>query len=492
MLKKLTNNIGAKLKTNLVKNSFWGIFSNIFQNILFSVFFIIVARYYTKSDFAAYIIANTLYATVVGFASLGLGNWFIRELINTDNKSALIDKFFKIQLYVGIIFYGVNVLLAFALYDSQLIRNLSLLIGINVIFDNVIYVIKFINVAQYEQKKTFVVLTVEAVLKFLIACALFIHPIPIIYLSFFLIALRLVTLNLFIKFGSSGMINLRHILTVKVSMAELKTIIGKNWSFVIIASISVIYWRIGSIIVSKVLNDADVANYEVSFKLFSLAEILPVIVSTSIYPLLINAHKKSLADMAIVYKRAFIAYALFGLLAFTFIYSYADFFVPWLFGKEYVDTVVYCQQMFLTILVFPTALLQANVMITLKLERLDMWGNVGSLVVNLILCAVFFQYVRTLSVINYAIFFSFLAFHLMQDVVLIRRKLATIAHVCAFYLISAAIVASYYLLTKKVDPYWLFFIFWTIVGATGLAIFAAFNKNKGQPLSLNKLFGKSN
>ena len=482
MLKKLSNNIGAKLKTNLVKNSFWGIFSNIFQNILFSVFFIIVARQYTTEDFAHYIIANTLYATVVGFASLGLGNWFIRELINTDDKNSLIDKFFKIQLYVGIIFYVVNIIMAFALYDNQMIRNLSLIIGINVIFDNVIYVIKFINVAHYEQKKTFVILTVEAVLKFLIACVLFFYPINILYLSFFLIALRLITLNLFIKFGSSGLINLRHILTVKVKMAELKTIIGKNWAFAIIASISVVYWRVGSIIVSKVI-PLGVTDYEISFKFFSLAEILPVIVSSSLYPLLLNAYKKSAADMSQVYKRAFIAYALFGLLAFTFMYSFSDLLVPLLFGEKYAATAIYCKEMFLTILVFPTALLQANVMITLKLEKLDMIGNVGSLVINLLLCFILFRFYHTLSVVNYAIFFSFLAFHIMQDVVLVKRKMTSIGHVLSFYVASAAIVAGYYYLSEIMNPFWLFFTFWPALGVVCWAIFAKYFKNGFLPAS---------
>lgn len=472
------------MKSKLLQNSFWGVFSNIFQNILFSVFFIIIAREYSTEDFAKYLIANNLYYTVVGFASLGLGNWFIRELINTDDKSALIDKFFKIQLYVGGIFYFVNVILAFVLYDSTLIRNLSLIIGINVLFDNVIYVIKFINVAQYEQKKTFVILTVEAVLKFLIACLLFFYPFNILYLAVLLIALRFLTLNLFIKFGSSGQINLAHILKVKVDIAEVKRIVGGNWAFVIIASISVIYWRIGSMIVSKVLELKDVANYEVSFKLFSLAEILPVIVSTSIYPLLLNAVKEGIDSMKTVYKKAFLAYALFGLMAFTFVFSYADFFIPLLFNEKYNDTAPYCIEMFLTILVFPTALLQANVMITMKLEKLDMAGNVGSLVINLLLCFIFFQFFKTLSVINYAIFFSFLAFHVMQDVVLFRKKIASLQHILIFYIGSICVVASYYWLSKQFGNTWLFFVYWPVLLSIVGIMF--FRKNKLSLSSNNK------
>ena len=90
MPNKISKFISSKLQSSLFKNSLWGVMSNIFQNILFSVFFIVVARRYTTEDFANYIIANTLYSFVVGFSSLGLGQWFIREMINTDDKHKLI------------------------------------------------------------------------------------------------------------------------------------------------------------------------------------------------------------------------------------------------------------------------------------------------------------------------------------------------------------------------------------------------------------------
>ncbi|MEO6668296.1 MAG: oligosaccharide flippase family protein [Ferruginibacter sp.] len=470
--------ISSKLKTSLFKNSMWGVMSNIFQNILFSVFFIVVARRYSIPDFANYIIANTIYSFVVGFSSLGLGQWFIRELINTEDKRKLIDKFFRIQLLVGILFYGVNIALSFALYDSQLIRTLAVFIGINVIFDNVIYVIKFINVAEGEQKKTFIILTAEAVLKFLIACLLYVVTIDIVYLSVFLIALRLVTLNLFIKFGSSNLFNLRHIFASKISLTEVRSIIGNNWAFIIIGSISVVYWRIGNILVSKVLTEADVAHYEVSYKLFSMAEILPVIVSTSIYPMLLKAFNTGEKEMHKVYKNAFLVYALYGLLAFTFVFSFADFFVPLLFGAKFSVASVYCTEMFLTILIFPTALLQANVLVTMKLEKIDMWCNIASLLISLTLIGIGFSNYKSLSVVNYAIFFSFLSFHIIQDVILIRRKITSMGHVAMFYICSAAMIGAYYFLSTQIDKAYSFFLFWGVAAVFGAAVYVMFNKKK--------------
>ena len=234
----------------------------------------------------------------------------------------------------------------------------------------------------------------------------------------------------------------------------------------------------GNILVSKILTDADVTHYEVSYKLFSMAEILPVIVSTSIYPMLLRAFNNGVKEMHKVYKNAFVIYALYGLLAYTFVYSYSDFFVPLLFGKKFTVASAYCTEMFLTILIFPTALLQANVLVTMKLEKIDMWCNIASLAISLTLSGIGFYFYKSLSVVNYAIFFSFLAFHIIQDVILVRRKITSISHVTVFYICSAGIIGAYYFLSKQIDKAYSFFVFWGILAAIGGAGYLMFYKKK--------------
>ncbi len=466
MLKnKLRTIYREKVQSQLFTNSFWGILSNIFQNILFSIFFIVIARKYNTSDFANYILANTLYGFTLAFSSLGLGQWFIRELMISDDKQNLVNKFFKIQIISGVTFYMMNVILAYSLYANQLIRNLSLLIGINVIFDNIIYVIKYINIAEFEQRKTFIILTIEALLKFVAACLLFISTVPIEFLAAILILLRFITLNLFIKIGSSNLLNLKSVLFVKVDFNEIKRVIASNWMFIVIGSSSVIYWRVGNILVSKLLSLQDVSNYEISFKFFSIAEILPVIISTSVFPMLVKIYGTQ--QHAVIshkfYKTTFLAYATYGLLAYTFIFSFADTIVPFLFGDKYVNTSVYCKEMFLTILVFPTALLQANLLISLKLEKTDMWLNLISLMFNFLFCFIGLYYFKSLSVVNYSILISFIIFHIFQDYILIVKKIISISHALYFYIFMILLVLLYQYISLFVIPIILYFSFWIFI-----------------------------
>jgi O-antigen/teichoic acid export membrane protein len=431
---------------------------------LLSIFFIVLARLYSTEDFGNYIIANTIYSFVLGFSSLGLGHWFIREFLNNkEDRKSLTEKFLKIQLLVGIIFYLINVAMTFIIYKSELIRSLSLIIGINIIFDNIINAIKSLNIANLEQRKTFYLLIVEAFLKFLIACCLFFYKIDIFYLSFLLILIRLITLNLFIKIGSSSNFTLKELISVKINWIEIKKIIFSNWFFIVISSISTVNWRIGNIIVSKVLTLKDVANYEVSFKLLSIAYILPIIVSSSIYPMMINAYKINKDDLKKLYKKIFYLFYLYGLLSYTFIFSYSDYIIPLLFGSKFMDTAQYCKQMFLVMLVFPTVFLQASMLLTMKLEKADMYCNLICVSINIFICIFGLMFYRNLFIVNLAIFVSFFIFHLIQDIILFTKKIMSKSHILYFYTITALVVLLYIYFSNIIKVEYLFFIFWTVI-----------------------------
>jgi hypothetical protein len=99
----------------------------------------------------------------------------------------------------------------------------------------------------------------------------------------------------------------------------------------------------------------------------------------------------------------------------------------------------------------------------MNMERADMWFNVTSLVLNIIFCFTGFLFAKNLTTVNLAIFFSFLVFHICQDVLLIRKGMITIGHVLKFYLLTGLLVGTYILLSIKLPPLVLFTAFWLLV-----------------------------
>ncbi len=450
-------------KKSFLQNSIWGLASNILQNILLSVLFVIIARNFSKEDFGNYIIANSLYQVISSFSALGLGQWFIRQLNEEHDLSHFLNKFLKIQIFAGLFFYAINIAVTFALYNDDTLKILSLLIGINIVFDNIIYSVKHLNIAQFEQNKTFFVLIIEAVIKLGLGLVIFIYPYTIIEMAVALVVIRIITLNLFLRISTSKLASLKSILKNKVNFIDFKSLIIANWPFIIIGSISVIYWRIGSILISKFLSAASVATYEVAYKLFSLAEIIPVIISATIFPELLRAYKgEGTESFNNLYKLFYKVYLVFGFLAFSFIYSFADDLVLLAFGKNFADAGFYTKGMFLTILIFPTALLQANVLIILKMEKKDMWFNISSFAINFVLSFVGLMYFKSLTTINLSIFASFVIFHLLQDRVMVKQKITTPLSIFSSYLILIVCWATYVLASDYVNHYLLFIGFWLI------------------------------
>jgi O-antigen/teichoic acid export membrane protein len=162
---------------------------------------------------------------------------------------------------------------------------------------------------------------------------------------------------------------------------------------------------------------------------------------------------------------------IYGFLSFTFVYAFADFLVPFVFGKSYNDTALYCKQMFYVMLIFPSIFLQANVILTLKLEKFDMICNIASVLVNVGICIIGFQFNKSLTVVNVAIFSSFFVFHLIQDAILIKHKITNIKHVMLFYILTSMSIGLYILADRYLNSGLNFVIFWGIILIVGISQF---------------------
>jgi len=478
VIQKKLSNILQLFKGRLIGNSFWAIFSSLFQNIIFSLFFIVIARRYSSSDFSSYIIANTLYGMIMSFSSLGLSQWFIREIKQNEHDTGIIPRFFKIQLLAGAVFYLINILLSFALYSSDLVSNISLLLGINIVFDNIIYVFKTINISRYQQKRSFVLTSLEALIKLVLAAFVVYIDISIFSVIILLVIFRCFTLYLFFRFGLPDRIHAVNIWNGSLGLREMGNILKKNIYFVVIGSVSVVYWSTGSLLVSKILQFDRVAEYEISFKLFSIAEIIPVMVSASVFPMLVEKGNVNAEERNRFFRKVFLVYAIYGLLAFTFIYSYASLLIPFLFGEKYLHTASFCIQMFWTIIIFPTALLQANLLVSMQMEKTDMWLNLFSLALNFTIGFFGLTLFKDIAVVNYAIFISFLFFHISQDVILVQRGTHKRSDALFFYTSSALLLLSYHYLSILFSSFYFFFFFWMIVVLVSLFYAKAFHRGK--------------
>ena len=128
--------------------------------------------------------------------------------------------------------------------------------------------------------------------------------------------------------------------------------------------------------------------------------------------------------------------------------------------------------MFWTIVIFPTALLQANLLVALHLEKRDMWLNLSSLVLNFLIAFLGLTIFKDLSAVNYAIFISFLFFHISQDFILVKSGIYKQSDAVLFYFSSLLLLLSYHFFSSLFSSIYFFFLFWLIFGL----VFLVYNK----------------
>lgn len=443
------------LKNILIQNSFWAVFSSMFQNIVFSIFFIIIARSYEQQVFSSYIIANTLYGLLLSFSSLGMAQWFIRSH-STEEKNETANLFFTIQFYAGSLFYFLNICLSFMLYSQTTIHALSLILGFNIICDNLIYVYKTVNIVINRQKQTFVVLGLEAFFKLILAFLVYYLVPNILLIAFILSFLRFLSLAIFIKLNDQ-LSFLKIFKSVRIiSFNQVLSTVYLNRYFFFIGTISLFFWSIGGILVSKFLDLEDVAHYEISYKLFTMAEIIPLMVLNTVFPIIVKRIQEKTFENAQFLKMLSYGSLLYGLLAYTFIFSFADELIPLLFGVKYSGTPKYCIEMFLTMTIFPSVLYQANLLIAIKMEKTDMYLNMMSLILNILIAGFGLYFNKTLSSVTYSIFTSFLVFHLLQAFFLVKKEVIVLNDALIEYIILFGFILCYPFLLKHISPYFLY------------------------------------
>lgn len=442
----------------LVQNSFWGLAATIFQSVFLTLFFIVLAREYSTSQFANFLIASAVYQIIVSFSSMGLGQWFIREYKQQSQRTIFLNKFIKIQLCLGIAFYMVNIGAAFLLYPTGEIRVLILILGTNIIFDNLIYSFRNLNIAESNQVKSAKILFFDGLYKLAVSCILFAYPISIVVLSTLLVFVRLITINAFFKQATGQINSMLSLLKCKISFDDFKKQIFLNWYFVVIGSVSIIYWRLSNILISKILQAEDVVNFEIAFKILTVFLLVPTAVSTTLFPMFIKFFQSGeLQKARSYYQNTFSAYQIYSLLAFAFIYSFGDEIVTLAFGDRYSNASESVRLMFLSIIVFPTVFLQANIIIAMKLEKSDMYFNIIALTLHLIISLLGLYFYKSLDIVYFSILISFIAFHILQDILLIRKGYTTVSKSILVYSISTTFVFIYQYLAQNYNQYIIFF-----------------------------------
>jgi hypothetical protein len=112
------------------------------------------------------------------------------------------------------------------------------------------------------------------------------------------------------------------------------------------------------------------------------------------------------------------------------------------------------------------------------MEKTDMWLNLLSLALNFIIAFFGLTIFQDIAVVNYAIFISFLFFHISQDIILIQYGIHKQSDALWFYTSSALLLLGYHFLSLFFSSIYFFFLFWMIFALISFVYTKSFLREK--------------
>jgi O-antigen/teichoic acid export membrane protein len=341
-----------------------------------------LARYLGPDNYGVLSYAMAFSGLFAFAASLGVDAILVRELVKTPEKmDELMGTSFVMKMIGGLIALALVVVAAFYLETSSLNRLLIIIFSFGFITQSFNVISSFFQArveAKYNSLVQIITILISSALKII----------------FILLGLDLISLIIIFAADSVWQSFLwwrsYHQQGFKTSQWHFnKTLAIKIWSgsklLMLSSAAAYIIYRIDQVMIGNILNEAAVGIYAVATKCVEVWYFIPVIISTSLLPAIINANK---SDGNSYRARLKHLYALMLVLALT-ISSITTIFarplVVWIFGSKYILSSSILQiYVWSSIGLFLSLAMNQALLIENKLKTI-FFSNLGAMIINVIL-----------------------------------------------------------------------------------------------------------
>ncbi len=448
--------------SKITKNSAIIFFNRLINPVIAMVLVIYVARYLSVEDMGKYSFIRSYFSIFMVIASFGLQRPLIRDIAKNQKSAGI---FFFNSALLGLVSSVIMISLAVVIVN---LANYSTDVRTGV------YIISFSLLAttlnEYCQavfaafekfgQNTIIILvssivrTVAAILFLITGYGLFALISVILAVNFLELMLKLIVVKKMV-----GTIPL------KLEPAFQKNLIRMIPTFTLISVLSVIYWRIDILMLSKMTTMVEVGIYAAAYRLMETCKGLPLSIARAMFPGLSqmcssdNGRAKEMADKIIKWTGLMIIPMAAG----TSMLSGEIIF--FFYKTKFIAAVPVLQILIWTIVPYGFAMILANLLVANNLQKYDLRVNLFAFGVNLILNYFFIKKFSYLGA-SYATIISIIIFFLLQNY-FVRRHLFSVdyfsllmkpsiaALVMALFLIGSH---EFYLILRVVLASFIYFI----------------------------------
>jgi len=271
-------------------NTSWLLFNNIFGMVIALFVSVYVARYLGPNNYGLFSYAGSFVGLFAGIATLGLDNIVVRELVKEERKrDELLGTTFVLKI-IGSILVLIIIFIAVRLTNNDSFTNLLIfIIAIGTIFQS----FNVINI--YFQSRVLSKYTVYAQIFATILCSfiklLLIHfNMGLIYFAMVTLLQSIILASGFVAMYIKQKLNL---FSWKPRLDLAKKLLSDSWPLILSGIAISIYMRIDQVMIKNMLDAKAVGNYAVAIRLSEVWYFIPIAITNSLFPVIINAKKIS-------------------------------------------------------------------------------------------------------------------------------------------------------------------------------------------------------
>lgn len=326
-MEKLSELLRYKYKSNLI----WTFTEKFLSLLSVLVIGVLLARYLGPEKFGLLSYSQSFVAMFSFLIGLGLDAIIVREIVKNPQKSSVIvSTSFLMKLLAFFIVALLINLLSIRSNDSFEIKLIILIISLNLLKEPFNVFASYFQAIVKIQKISFVIIISKL--------ALIILKLLLIYSKFSLIyfvivdsvVLILAAIFYFILYVKHKNISIKD--TFKFDRKISNKLLLDSWPLMISSGAIMLYMRFDQIMIKKMISLEELGFYSVSVKIAESWYFIPMLISSVMYPLLIEAKKSNDLYMHRL-KQLFFSCIMVSLLCSVLLFIFSDFIIEILFGE---------------------------------------------------------------------------------------------------------------------------------------------------------------
>jgi len=247
---------------------------------------IYVARYLGPERYGFLSYANSFVGIFLAFATLGLDEIVVRELVKTpEQREIILGSSFLLKL-VGTLLMWTAILATVPFTENDLQTNfLIIIIAFGVVFQ-AFNVIDFNFQAKVQSKYVVHAQFVQLIVSSIVKIILVVNETPLIWFAsvYCLDAIVLAVGLVFVYFYNG-----ENIFCWKWSFETSKYLLHDSWPLILAGVVVSVYMKIDQVMIKEMLGAKEVGLYAAAVKLSEAWYFLPMAITSSLFPAIINA-----------------------------------------------------------------------------------------------------------------------------------------------------------------------------------------------------------